>query len=74
MKYVKLDWLGSVLGLIGAFLLALNTALSGFGWVAFIGSNAAWIAYGCRTRTWSLVTMQVGFTATSMLGIWRWLI
>jgi len=67
------DWIGSALGLAGACLLAANIDGSEYGWVLFLLSNAAWIIYGTRLRTWSLVTMQVGFTGTSMLGIWRWL-
>jgi len=31
-----------------------------------------WIAFGLRERTFGLLLMQVGFTATSLLGIYRW--
>jgi len=70
---LRLDWVGSAFGLMGACLLAANIDGSQYGWLLFLFSNAAWIIYGMRVRTWSLVTMQVGFTGTSMLGIWRWL-
>lgn len=70
---MTMDWLGSTLGLAGAALLAANTTGSEYGWLLFLLSNAAWIIYGVKNKTWSLVTMQVGFTGTSMLGIVRWI-
>ncbi len=70
---MTMDWLGSTLGLAGAALLAANTTGSEYGWLLFLLSNVAWIIHGVRARTWSLVTMQAGFTGTSMLGIWRWI-
>jgi len=66
-------WLGSIFGLIGSLLLAINTSFSGWGFVAFLFSNAAWLFYGVKTKTWSIVSMQVGFTATSLIGIYRWM-
>lgn len=66
-------WMGSVLGLVGSLLLALNTTYSGLGFVAFLGSNVAWLYHGIRTGTWSLALMQVGFMATSLLGVVNWL-
>lgn len=68
------EWSGSLSGLAGAALLAAKTPIAGYGFVAFLASNVGWICYGIRTRTWSLVVMQVGFTATSLLGIKNWLL
>lgn len=61
-------------GLLGAFLLAAKGAHAAWGWVAFLASNVGWIAFGWIRRHWFLVLQQVGFTATSLLGIWRWLL
>ena len=69
----RLGWIGSLLGLFGAALLALNVQISGYGWVAFLASNMAWITYGIRTKTNSLLVMQLGFTFTSFVGLYRWL-
>lgn len=68
-----IEWTGSVMGLIGAFLLALNTQISGWGFVAFLVSNLFWIVFALRQKAWGLLTMQAGFTASSVLGIVRWL-
>jgi len=68
-----IEWSGSLMGLVGAFLLALNTQISGWGFVAFLVSNLFWIAFALRQKAWGLLTMQAGFTASSVLGILRWL-
>lgn len=67
-----LEWVGAVSGLVGAALLAANGRYSGYGFVFFLGSNAAWFFYGTLTGTWGMVWMQLGFTLTSIVGIWRW--
>lgn len=69
----QLEWAGSASGLLGAFLLATNTAISGYGFVAFLFSNLCWIAVGRGRAMHGLTTMQLGFMATTLLGIWRWL-
>jgi hypothetical protein len=66
-------WFGSFTGLLGSLLLALNSELSGWGFVVFLVSNAAWLFYGWQTKTWSMCIMQIGFTFTSILGIYRWM-
>lgn len=68
-----IEWAGSVFGLIGAGLLALNLSISGYGFVAFLISNACWIVWGVKNRAFGLLTMQAGFTLTSIIGIYRWL-
>lgn len=69
-----IEWIGSVLGLIGAILLATNSAVSGYGFVAFLASNVCWIYFGYKTRAHGLLTMQAGFTVTSLVGVWQWLV
>ena len=68
-----IEWAGSLLGLIGAGLLALNNAYSGYGFVAFFISNLFWIGWGIKRKAFGLLTMQAGFTLTSIVGITNWL-
>lgn len=67
-------WIGSLFGLIGSLLLALNMPISGLGFLAYLVSNVAWLYHGFTTRTWSMCVMQIGFTATSFLGVFNWII
>lgn len=69
---VLLEWAGAITGLLGSTLLAANATWSGWGFAAYLVSNACWIAFAVHKRAWGLLTMQAGFTATSIAGIWRW--
>jgi hypothetical protein len=64
----------ALFGLLGAFLLAAKGEHASLGWLAFLASNAGWIAFAIVRRHWFLLAQQVGFTATSALGIWTWML
>lgn len=59
-------------GLVGAFLLAAKGQHAALGWWAFLASNVDWIAFAVLRRHWWLLLQQVGFTASSLLGIYTW--
>ena len=69
-----LQWAGCATGAAGSLLLALNTKHSGWGFVLFLIFNGFWTAFGIQTHAVGLVTTQVIFKATSVLGIYRWLV
>jgi hypothetical protein len=66
------EWIGTALGVSGALLLALNAPASKYGWVLFLGSNLAWIAFSAIQRHRGLLVQQLVFTGTSLLGIARY--
>jgi len=66
-----LEWVGSLLGLLGAFLLATHTRLSRYGWLAFLAANLAMIAFALGIGRYGLLVQQVGFMGTSLLGLYR---
>lgn len=68
-----LQWSGCIVGCGGAFLIALNIRISGWGFVLFLLANMIWIVYGIKTGAMGLVMNQIFFTATSLIGIYRWL-
>lgn len=69
----KIEWVGAITGLAGALLLSLNINASGYGFILFLLSNIAWIIFSLRRRTYGLLVQQLGFTATSIIGVLRWL-
>ncbi|MDD4929125.1 MAG: nicotinamide mononucleotide transporter [Gallionella sp.] len=69
-----LQWLGCGTGALGSLLLALNTRHSGWGFVFFLISNGFWTAYGLAIHAPGLIVMQIIFTTTSLIGIYRWLL
>jgi hypothetical protein len=68
-----MDLYGFLFGVSGAALLALNRpGLSRWGFVLFLASNVAWIAFALEeTQRWLLLQTLV-FTMTSIIGIWQW--
>ena len=66
-----LEWTGCSLGLLGAFLLATNTSVSRYGWIAFLLANFAVIGFAKGIRAHGLLVQQLGFMATSCLGLVR---
>ncbi|RYE72871.1 MAG: hypothetical protein EOO81_02240 [Oxalobacteraceae bacterium] len=66
-----LEWIGCALGLVGAFLLATNSRFSKFGWLAFFAANVAMIGLALGIERNGLLVQQLGFLATSCLGIYR---
>jgi len=69
-----LEWAGSLLGISGALLLALNLRISGWGWALFLVSNFCWIAFALERELMGLLSMQLVFMATSLIGCWKWLL
>lgn len=66
-----LEFVGSMTGLLGSLFVAWQGPRMRWGFVAFLVSNLALIAlYLLAGFSW-LVVMQLGFTATSLLGIYR---
>ena len=68
------EWFGSITGVTGAALLAVNMPWSGYGWLLFLASNTAWILYAFMERVSSMLLMQLVFTSTSLIGVFRWLV
>jgi nicotinamide riboside transporter PnuC len=66
------QWVGCVTGVLGSLLLALNNRASGYGFVLFLISNCFWIAFGLKNQVMSIVLMQLVFTATSLIGVYKW--
>lgn len=66
-----LEWAGSLLGLLGAFLLATHSRASRYGWIAFLAANVAMIAFAFGIDRYGLLIQQAGFMGTSLLGLRR---
>jgi hypothetical protein len=74
MHLLAIEWGGACFGVLGTILLALNGPRAGWGFVAYLASNLAWIASSWMQGQWPLLTQQIIFLASSLLGIWVWLV
>ena len=72
MQHVEM--LSAGLGLLGAILLATKSRYAGLAFVAWFVSNLGWLIFGAHNDHWFFLVQQIGFTVTSVLGIWNWLV
>lgn len=68
------ELLAAACGLLGTLLLACKGRWAGWGFVAFLGSNAGWMVFALQHGYQAMLWQQIGFTLSSLLGIWHWLI
>ena len=73
-KKAIFEWAGCGFGLLGSLLLSLNNSASRYGFIAFLCSNLCWLLFAKQIRSHGLLLMQLGFMATSVFGIYRWMV
>ena len=71
---VWLQWSGCLLGVLGSMLLALRTRISGWGFVAYLVSNVAWLCFALATGLTALAVQHLVYSGISGFGVWRWLV
>ena len=67
-----LGWIGSITGIIGAILVALNFEFSKFGYFFFLISSVNWAIQAYKNRDNALLSINVAFTLINIIGIYRW--
>ena len=67
-------WIGTLAGIAGAILVALNLDVSGYGFLLFLASSLLWCAAGIAQRDDSLILLQATFVVINIIGIYRWLV
>jgi len=65
-------WLGTITGIAGGFLVALNFDYSKFGYIFFMISAISWVIQGVKNEDNSLVLLNTVFVCVNTLGIYRW--
>lgn len=74
MAHLVIEYIAALFGVLGTVLLALKGPRAGWGFVAYLASNAGWIAFAWQQGHWGLLAQQIVFVASSLLGIWIWLL
>lgn len=72
MNFIEIT--AAFFGLAGTLLLATKSHWAGWGFVAFLASNAGWLAFAWQHNHQAMFIQQIGFTLSNFLGIWKWLI
>jgi len=69
MSLKVLEWSGSVIALLGSFLIATHGTWADYGFLAYLVSNACLIVFFAQQKLYGVLTMQLGFTVSSLYGI-----
>ena len=69
-----LEWLGSIAGIAGALLMAMNTRFSAWAYPLWIVSSMALMGFALLCEHKGLGLQQTVFLAINTLGVWRWIV
>ncbi|OYZ03462.1 MAG: hypothetical protein B7Y42_00345 [Polaromonas sp. 28-63-22] len=72
--FIWVEIFATTCGLFGSFVLACKGRHAQWGWVLFALSNIGWLAFGYGYGHWFFFIQQIGYSITSAIGIWKWLI
>lgn len=67
-------WIGSISGISGGALFALNLPYSKYAYWILIASSISWIIQGYRNRDNSIILMNTAFSLINAIGIYFWII
>lgn len=67
-----LRWVGTIMGVLGAVLVASNTEVSKYGFLAFLVSAILWATVAQIIKDRALLSLQITFMCVDLFGIYRW--
>jgi hypothetical protein len=65
-------WLGTITGITGALLVALNIDEIFTGYLFFMASAISWAIQGTKNNDKSLVLLNAVFVCVNALGLYNW--
>ncbi len=65
-------WLGTITGITGALLVALNINEVFTGYLFFMVSAISWVIQGTKNSDKSLVLLNTVFVCVNALGLYNW--
>jgi hypothetical protein len=65
-----ISWLGTVTGIMGAFMVASQIILIGY--LVMACSSVAWVLFGMRAKNVALIVQSAAFLAANILGIYNY--
>ena len=73
MNQLLIEIIAASFGIVGTLLLATNGRFAGWGFIAFLGSNAGWLIFSYTHAHWFMFSQQVAFSISSLIGAWIWI-
>lgn len=74
MNQLLIEIIAATFGIVGTLLLATKGRFAGLGFIAFLVSNTGWLIFSYAHAHWAMFGQQVGFTISSLLGAWIWIV
>lgn len=73
MSAEAFEWTATLLSLVGALMLATNMKGARWAWPVYLVANVCWVGFALSLDNvaWGLILTQLGFTITSLIGIYR---
>lgn len=71
---ILIEIVAAAFGVLGTVLLALRGPRAGWGFVAYLVSNAGWIGFAWIHGHWAMLAQQLAFAVSSLVGVWMWLL
>jgi hypothetical protein len=65
-------WLGTITGITGDLLVALNIDEVFTGYLFFMASAISWVIQGTKNNDKSLVLLNAVFVCVNALGLYNW--
>ncbi len=69
MQYYGIDWLATVCGLTGVFLLGNKNKI---GFLIFMMASASWVTFGVLVGSWAVVLGSTIFFVMHLRGFLKW--
>ncbi len=69
-----LEWIGSLLAVSAAILLALHISISPWAYVGYFFSSILLTIWGVRRKAYGIAWQNAVFMGINLLGMYRWLI
>lgn len=67
-----LKWAGTVAQIAGVFALAGRPVEPSIAFGVMLIGSSIWVAAAVAMREWSVLALNLAFTVSNVLGIWRW--
>jgi nicotinamide riboside transporter PnuC len=64
-----LKWIGTIAGIIGSLLVAMNNGLQFIGYIAFLIGALSWLIASVQSKDKAGIAQWAFFTAVNIMGI-----
>lgn len=68
----RLKWGATVAQIVGVFTLSSRVAPAELAFAIMLLGSGAWVVVAWAMAEWSMVALNLAFTASNLLGLWRW--